>query len=195
MGDIWQSEKLVIFLIMLVPGFISLKVWDLLVPSERRDFSKSLIDAVAYSAINFALLFWLVDYLSRPNLAQLAPKGFLLGNLALFFLFPVFWPVALLWLMRRPFLSRHIVNAIQKPWDYVFAKREAAWVIVHLKNGGVIGGKFDSKSFASSYPASEQIYIEELWQLDDKRNFARRVDRTKGSIVLGDDILAIEFFE
>lgn len=195
MGDIWQSEKLVIFLIMLVPGFISLKVWDLLVPSERRDFSKSLVDAIAYSAINFALLFWLVDYLSKPNLAQLSPKGFFAGNLFLFFIFPVFWPIALLWVMKWPLLARHIVNPVQKPWDYVFAKRESAWVIVHLKNGGVVGGKFASQSFASSYPAKEQIYIEELWQLDDQRNFTKRIERTKGSIVLGDDILAVEFFE
>ena len=150
MGDIWQGERLFIFLVMLVPGFISLKIWDLLVPSERRDFSKSLVEAIAYSAINFAALFWLVDYLSQPNLAQTARNTYLLGNFVLFF--------------------------------------------VHLRNGGVVGGKYDSNSYASSYPAKEQIYIEELWLLDEKRNFVSRIDRTKGSIVLGEDILAVEFF-
>lgn len=195
MGDIWQNEKLVIFLIMFVPGFISLKVWDLFIPSERRDFSKSLVDAVAYSAINFAALFWLVDYLSKPSLAQLAPKTFLFGNFLLFFAFPVVWPIALFWLMKWPVVAKHIVNPMQKPWDYVFAKRERAWVLVHLKNGGVVGGRFDSNSYASSYPAKEQIYLEELWQLDASKNFVKRIDRTKGSIILGDDILAVEFFE
>lgn len=195
MGDIWQGDKAAIFLLLFIPGFISLKVWDLLVPSERRDFSKSVVEAIAYSAINFALLFWLVDYLSTPNVAQSSPKLYFWGNFVLFFAFPVFWPIALLWLMKRPFLARHIVNPVQKPWDYVFAKREPAWVLVHLKNGGVVGGKFASKSFASSYPAKEQIYIEELWQLDPQKNFVRRIERTKGSILLGDDILAVEFFE
>lgn len=195
MGDIWQGEKLALFLVMFVPGFISLKVWDLLVPSERRDFSKSLVEAVAYSAINFAFLFWLVDYLSTPGLAKLSPKSYFAGNFLLFFAFPLLWPIALLWLMNRPILARRIVNLVQKPWDYVFARRESAWVLVHLRNGGVIGGKFASNSFASSFPAKEQIYIEELWQLDEKRNFVKRIERTKGSIILGDDILAVEFFE
>ena len=30
-----------LFLVFFVPGFISLKVYDLFIPSERRDFSKS----------------------------------------------------------------------------------------------------------------------------------------------------------
>ena len=54
-----------------------------------------------------------------------------------------------------------------KPWDYVFSRRQAYWVIVHLRDGRKIGGRFDRKSFASSYPADEQIYIEEVWRLDE----------------------------
>jgi hypothetical protein len=193
--DIWQADKLSLFLTMVVPGFVSLKVWDLLVPSERRDFSKSLVDAVAYSAINFALLFWLVAYVSRPDLFKESLFGYLTGHFLLLFAFPVFWPVALLWLMRTKFVSRFVVDPIQKPWDFVFAKREPAWVIIHLRNGGVIGGRYGARSFASSFPAPEQIYLEEIWALDERRNFVHRIERTKGVIVLGEDILAVEFFE
>lgn len=193
--DIWQADKLSLFLTMVVPGFVSLKVWDLLVPSERRDFSKSLVDAVAYSAINFALLFWLVAYVSRPDLFKESRFGYLTGHFLLLFAFPVFWPVAMLWLMRTKFVSSFVVDPIQKPWDFVFAKREPAWVIVHLRNGGVIGGRYGARSFASSFPAPEQIFIEQIWALDERRNFVHRIERTKGVIVLGEDILAVEFFE
>jgi uncharacterized protein DUF6338 len=85
-------------------------------------------------------MFWLVEYLSTPNLAQPSRKVYLAANFFPFFAFPAFWPVAVLWLMKRSFFARHVVNPIQKPWDYVFSKREPAWVIVHLKNGGVVGG-------------------------------------------------------
>jgi hypothetical protein len=193
--DIWQAEKLSLFLTMVVPGFVSLKVWDLLVPSERRDFSKSLVDAIAYSAINFALLFWLVGYVNTPDLYRASPIGYLAGHFFLLFAFPVFWPIALLRLMRTSFISRFVVDPIQKPWDFVFAKREPAWIIVHLRNGGFIGGRYGARSFASSFPAPEQIFIEEIWALDERRNFVHRIERTKGVIVLGEDILAIEFFE
>lgn len=46
--DIWTAEKLPLFLVFIVPGFVSLKVWDLLVPGERRGLDNSLIDLVAY---------------------------------------------------------------------------------------------------------------------------------------------------
>lgn len=193
--DIWQESKLVLFLTMFIPGFVSMKVWDLLVPSERRDFGKSLVEAVAFSAINFALLFWLVDYLNKANLVSSAPFNYYVGNFALFFLFPIIWPVMLLWVMRQPIVAKHVIHPILKPWDYFFGKREPCWVIVYLKNGWAIGGRYDSRSFASSYPVKEQIYIEELWQLDSQRNFVNPILRSKGAIVLGEDILAIEFFQ
>jgi hypothetical protein len=45
---------LALFLIFFVPGFISLKVYDLLIPSEARDFTKSVFDAIAYSTLSFS---------------------------------------------------------------------------------------------------------------------------------------------
>ena len=56
-------------------------------------------------------------------------------------------------------------------------------------------GRFDTNSFASSYPAKEQIYLEEVWELGEKGNFVKRIDRSKGIVILGDEIVAIEFFE
>jgi hypothetical protein len=45
---------LALSLIFFIPGFITLKVYDLLIPGEVRDFSKSLCDGGAYSSLNFA---------------------------------------------------------------------------------------------------------------------------------------------
>jgi len=47
--DIWNADKLALFIVFFVPGFISMKVYDLLVPGETRDASKSLLDAISYS--------------------------------------------------------------------------------------------------------------------------------------------------
>lgn len=48
-----QQATLILFLGFFVPGFLMIRIYDLLVPTERRDFSKSVFDAVAYSAVNF----------------------------------------------------------------------------------------------------------------------------------------------
>ena len=92
-------------------------------------------------------------------------------------------------------MSTRIINPIPKPWDYVFGKRESYWIIVHFKDGKKIGGRYDTNSFASSYPAEEQIYIEEVWNIDKEGRFKDKVDRSKGVIISKSDVSAIEFFE
>jgi len=58
--DLWNADKLTLFIVFFLPGFISMKVYDLLVPGEPRDFTKSMFEAISYSALNFAALFWLI---------------------------------------------------------------------------------------------------------------------------------------
>ncbi len=82
-----------LFLIFFVPGFISLKVYDLFIPSERRDFSKSLYDAVAYSALNFVALFWLIW---RMGSGKMWPATWYLSFLLVLIVAPALWPILFL---------------------------------------------------------------------------------------------------
>ncbi len=53
MGEVFKSTStLLLFLALFIPGFLMLKVYDLRVASERRDFTKAVFDAVVYSALN-----------------------------------------------------------------------------------------------------------------------------------------------
>ena len=83
----------------------------------------------------------------------------------------------------------------QKPWDYVFSKRESYWVKVVLNDGLTIGGKYSSNSFASSTPASEQLYLEETWIIKEKGGFDRKKNQTNGVIILSKDIAYIELIK
>ncbi len=193
--DIWSIDKIVLFLIFFLPGFISLKIYDLLVPSERRDFSQSLFEAVAFSALNFAALSWIVILIHSGNFYAEHRISYFSLLLLIIFLAPILWPIVFLRLLSWPPIAKYVVSPIQKPWDYVFGKRQAFWVIVHLKDGRKVGGKYDRNSFASSNPAEEQIYVEELWELGEQGNFIKPVERSKGMVILGKEILAVEFFE
>lgn len=193
--DIWQIDKLTLFLILFIPGFISIKVFDLLVPNERRDFSKSWFEAVGYSALNFAAFSWLIILIQSENFNTNHTVLYFLSLLLIMFIAPILWPFVFLKLSTWGAIAKHVVHPIQKPWDYVFGKRESFWVIVHLKDGNKIGGKFDTKSFASSNPAEEQLYLEELWELDKKGVFIKPIERSKGAIIFGKQILAVEFLK
>lgn len=192
--DIWQIDKLILFLIFFVPGFISIKVYSLLFAHEKRDFSKDLLEAIGYSALNFAALCWLIIPIHSSDFYMHHKVWYVVFLFVILFIAPMSWPFIFSKIITWKPVKKHTVHPIKKPWDYVFSKKESYWVIVHLKDGRRIGGRFDTDSFASSYPSEEQIYLEEVWELDDNGGFVGAIDRSKGVIVLGQNIMAVELF-
>ena len=80
----------------------------------------------------------------------------------------------------------------EKPWDYVFSQRKSYWVKVVKNDRTIIGGKFSDKSFASSAPAPEQIYLEESWVINNNGGFERVKNTSAGVIILTSEISHIE---
>jgi len=193
--DIWSQDKLFLFLVFFIPGFISIKIYDLLVPGVRRDFGNSLAEAIGYTAVNFALLSWLIIPIHSNNFSVIHPVWYLVLLFVILFVAPSLWPILWLWIRERRLITKFVNHPILKPWDWVFRQRHARWVIVHLTDGRRVGGKFGLQSFASSYPSEEQIYLEEVWELDHSGNFQRPIERSKGMIILNAQISAVEFFE
>ncbi|MGY0559808.1 DUF6338 family protein [Luteimonas sp. A277] len=54
--DIWEVEKLSLFLAFVIPGFISIKCYQVAFPGTARGSAEQLLDAIAYSCINYAVL-------------------------------------------------------------------------------------------------------------------------------------------
>jgi hypothetical protein len=177
------AENLHWFLVFVVPGFISMKVYDLFVPSPRRDFSKSILEVMSFSSINLAILYPFVGTAWDDK-----------RSLLVLFIAPILWPVLYAWVSSWSIVRRHTLHPIAKPWDYVFSKCGPLWVIAHMKDGRRIGGIYDKRSFASSYPADEQLYLQEIWRLDETGAFKERVDRSRGILLAARDIDALEFF-
>jgi hypothetical protein len=67
-------------------------------------------------------------------------------------------------------------------------------MIVTLKDGSKIAGRYDTESFTSSAPAREQLYLEETWVLNDDGGFERPRAGTAGIMILSDEMVTIEFF-
>jgi hypothetical protein len=79
-------------------------------------------------------------------------------------------------------------------WDAIFAQRRQYWVIIHLKDERRIGGVYSTRSFTSSSPAPPQIFLEEVWELSDAGAFVKCIESSAGILVLGDEIMGLEFF-
>ena len=177
------------FVILIMPGFISIKVWNLIIPSESRALKDSFLDALAYSLLNFAMLFWLMLIIRRTDWTWLRVMlyGVLMG------VGPVLWPILLKVVATRKF-QRIIINPIPRAWDYFFGLRENCFMLIHLKDGSLVGGLSYEKSFASSYPASEDIYIEQVWEISEQGKFLEKIPQSIGMLVTRDSIEYIEMY-
>jgi hypothetical protein len=193
--EIFQFNNFSSFLFFIIPGFISLKVYDLFVPNERRDFSKSIVEVIAYSSFNLIILLTVMNELNTYkfdiNNPILSHFFLLIG----FIIMPILWAYTYLKIINWKIISSHIVHPTLRPWDLKFSEGEPAWIIVHLKDGRLIGGRYQEKSYASSYPAEEQIYLEQVWRLDENGKFLEAIGRSKGIIIFNSEITAVEFFE
>lgn len=193
--NIWDENKIAIFIAFVIPGFIAIKVYELLSPSHRLDSSKQIVDAVSYSCINYGLLFFPIYLVEKNKIYNCHPNFYFLFYSIALFVFPVVLVFSWKKIRELDCIQKYVPHPIQKPWDYIFGKRKTCWVIVTLKNGEKIAGMFGLKSFASSAPAEEQLYLEEHWLLNEDGGFDRPAEQTMGIIILSPEILSVELIQ
>jgi len=111
------------------------------------------------------------------------------------FAFPILWASAFVWLRKRKFLRKYAPHPIPKPWDYVFGNGQSYWVIIELSGGRIIGGTYRKESFASSYPAEEQLYLQQLWEIGENDEFVRPLERSHGAIISAGEIKLIRLYQ
>lgn len=193
--DIWSLDKLTLIITFAIPGFIALKTYGLLSASGNRDASQQILDAVAYSCINYAILAFPILYIEHRNLKESSPYCYF----ALWTVFLLITPAAmagLYWCFRTTaFAQRAFSHPIGKPWDFFFSKRQPLWAVVTLKNGRKVGGWYGERSFSSSYPHSPEIYLEEAWHINEDEGLERARTKTAGILITESEISTIEFFD
>lgn len=192
--DIWEINKLALFLLFFIPGFISIKVYQLLIASEKIKFSDAIAEAVGFSSLNFAFFSWAIILIHKYKLYESYPFLYYLISFLIIFITPIIWPILYVYISRCKLFRKYLISPIKSAWDFYFDKRKSCWVIINLKTNEKIGGIYSSKSFSSSYPCKEQIYLEELWQIDNNGKFIKKVDRSSGILISFEEIKSIEFY-
>lgn len=192
--DIWDANKLLLFIGFVIPGFVTLKTYELLLPAASKESAQQLIDAVAYSCINYALLLWPIAAVETTQFYSAHPRLYVAFYVFALLVAPVLWAVAFKLFRTTTIAQKILPHPLGKPWDYVFGQRKPYWIILTLKDGKQIAGRYDDSSFASSAPAPEQIYLEEAWVQNAEGGFERPRADTAGIMVLGLDVVTVEFF-
>ena len=177
-----------LLMILVAPGFISLKIWGLIHPSQKIQISESLTEAIIFSSFNYIVTIWLSFLVKDTHFAWIY-------FVAAMIVFPVLWPILLKRILNSTFLKKKIISIIPKSWDYFFSRKECCFMLIHLNNGRIIGGLYGPDSFASSYPEKEDLYLQEVWKVDEEGNFIEKISGSKGVLVHYDVIEYIELFD
>lgn len=182
-------SQLAFVVLFALPGFISLQIWALIVPSSERSFADVLPEAIGFGVLNAMV--------AGPLVVAIAPANpWALYALLLVTLvgFPAVWPFVVKAALQRLYRLGVILNPARNGWDAAFLSREPYFVIVHLKDGRRIAGYYGYNSYAGVYPASGHLYLESIWTLDENGNFSGRAQGSKGMIPRPDDYHLVELF-
>lgn len=189
------NENLQLFLVFVVPGFIALKTYALLVPGHERELSNVLVDSVTYSMVNLGLMSWALFLLRRDTFPSSHPIMFAFGSFGILVLSPCFLAISVYAFRKSKLARRWIPDPRPSGWDYSFEKRPARFILFHLRNGKLLGGLFAEASFASSFPCEPDIFVEQVWRVDEDGRFIEQVEGTAGCYLKYADCERIELFE
>jgi Family of unknown function (DUF6338) len=194
---ILNLQVLSIPLFYLAPGVVATTVYSYLIPSERKKLADYLVELVTFSMFYLALFFWLVALLYQKSV-QSNVWLFQLLVLLTVFVIPAFLGWFASYLLQARWLRRFVklvIHPVPMSWDYIFSRNKSYWVKFYLKTGEKFGGYYSTKSFASSYPDPQEIYVEQVWRLNENDALIEMVVSTAGGFVKADDCKFIEFLE
>lgn len=191
--ELLKQDQIMLVLLFFVPGFVALKGYDLFVPGDMRNLSTSILEVVSYSMLCWAVLapLYLAMGLFERGVGTIELATSLFVGITL-------WPALLGWLVfkaRSKWLRGKILHPARTAWDYLFSQGKFYWVLVTTSNGERFGGRYAEKSFATSYPDPHEIYLQELWRVDENGVFIEAVEGSAGILVRRDEVRRIEFFE
>lgn len=181
-------SNLLLFAAFVVPGAVSLQVYRLKVSLPDHALKDNLLEAIVFSIVNFAILWFFIDYATNEKNIRENPLISYLILLLSFFVAPIIWPFILVAALRKMEKLRWIQPRAKTGWDHFFNNlQQGCYIIVQLNDGSYIGGRFGTASHASGYPNPGNLFIEELWEVGEDGNFTGSRLQGQGVILRASD--------
>jgi hypothetical protein len=201
-GFTFSTFNAVIYTVcFLVPGLLIDWTVSRFFSKKSEQVPLILLRFLTFSCVNYVvwifiyLLPWDKSFLTNP--AFLAVIFLLIIFISPFFLGLIFGVTSQQQLVERGLenLGFRMLSGFPTAWDYKFGRiNEPLWVLVTLKDGSEVVGRFGKNSFASSESSERDLYIESVYQvLED--NPWQPVTATSGILIKAEEIRYIEFLK
>jgi hypothetical protein len=197
-------------IMFLIPGLIWKQTADLMSP-YRSGKKAELLECLKLSCLNYlcaAIPFGLLYVFCCP--ADVEPSLKCMKSHLFYFtlwIFPVFiLPVLLGYLTGKLAANEAIkgwfrrfgvsvLNPAPTAWDYVFAREERYWARIELTDGKLVEGIFGSASLASDVKEARDLFLENVYELDESTGKYEVSGRNQGVWINQSQIKTIIFFE
>lgn len=183
-----------LFTLVVLPGLLSIAVYRLVMPARAMDWANAVLQALFYSALNFALLLLPLYWLLFGYDPLRYPGRYVAAGLLALFVGPVVWPLVVRALFRSRWVAERINIPYPTAWDFFFDRRETAFVLVHLTNGALLGGYWGKRSYAGSFPNDGDIYIQAVYHVAPDGKFGDPVPGTRGVLLRKEQYSYLELF-
>jgi len=182
----------VLLLFLVFPGLVSMQVYRMIMPAYRIEWKSAILEGLFYGVINLVLLSPLVYWLMSTGAAEANAIMLWAAAAVVFVIAPIVWPLAFVFLVKRPLLRRYVQLPYPSAWDFFFDRRADCFVLIHLKNGQMIGGYYGPNSYATSFPDHGDIYLEAVYRVDATGTFVEPIESTEGLLISRDGYSYIE---
>lgn len=193
---ILAPSSIAVFGSCVVPGYVGMLAYRLRQPGGSISLKEGLFEAIFFGIVNFAitwpLIRYVVDYVKFETfwdylivwMGGISEALIIPGGLALLL------DHVLDWLERREL----ILGRPKSGWDAFFLTKQPVKILVHLKDGALLGGQVGSESYAGLYPDSGYIYIEKTWKVSEDGKFEEPIADSLGAILRPEDYDFVELF-
>lgn len=197
----WHSLKVnptaLVFILAVTPGFIIVFVRSQFLSGRILPYPAGFLLYLTVSTIYWAVLFLASDMLIAIGFWWDGSTLSTLRWLVFLVILPVIVGVITGVVSNRTLLYKSLKKVRLNPihptpsaWDWTFSDLNEQYVLVKLKNGAMFGGFLGADSFISSDPNERDMYIEEIFEIDDKDKW---VTNGHGVYLTGRNISSIEF--
>jgi hypothetical protein len=195
-----STDSLVVVMVFIIPGFVALKAWASVAVAPASNDKSLLLSAIAASACLYApfspLLYW--EYTTHRLNPVVHPVAAAVTAFGVLCVWPAIAGVGVARVMRAGWWQ-HFASwlGVRPPelraWDAFFSRGEQCFVRAVLKDGRIVGGLFVPGASASSYPASEDLYLAVQYSMDSSGTFGERMPRTRGCWLDMNNVQCLEF--
>ncbi len=188
-------------ILFLVPGLNATWTIERLSGPSRLKGTERLLRALSLSVLMYlAASFWLLRVSDRLLDETLWVGEPIIGGFVILFIAPVALALVVEFL-RRNSIARAVIGKITtidptpRAWDFTFKEGAPFYARLKLRGGERVGGFFSQNSFATDYPESTDLFLEEAWRLDENGGFVEPIRGTAGLFVPQDSIELVELLQ